>query len=118
MKVLYDLDGIICPDYKGSLLEVLTYRKNALLAYNPSGRFSILTGRPIEDTADTLFWLIRNNVRFDTLYHRNTDPFHPELYKLAVLQTLKEPYLFYESDPEQVAFLTQRGINATLFQRK
>ena len=57
MKVLYDLDGIICPDYKGSLLEVLTYRKNALPAYNPNGRFSILTGRPIEDTPDTLFWL-------------------------------------------------------------
>lgn len=112
MLVIYDIDGIICADYPShlSLLEGLAWRREARVLFRPEKSFSLLTGRHISDTGDTLFWLIKNDLPFKTLWHGNTDVENPAAYKLLVLQELrakKEPFVFYESDGKTVDFLRQ-----------
>lgn len=112
MLVIYDIDGIVCADYPSrlSLLEGLAWRRKARVLFRPEKSFSLLTGRHISDTGDTLFWLIKNDLPFKTLWHGNTDVENPAAYKLLVLQELrakKEPFVFYESDGKTVDFLRQ-----------
>jgi hypothetical protein len=68
-----------------------------------------------EHTGDTLFWLIRNGVNFDTLFHGNTDPDNPNLYKLEILNHLKslgKEVVYYDSSLETVEFLRMNRISA------
>ena len=116
---LYEIDGVLCNRVMGdpSPLELLVYRSEAGVMHRPRGSFSILTGRPKEYTADTLFWLVRNGVNFDTLYHGNTDPNDQKLYKLYVLDQLKnrgQEVIYYDSDASTVEFLTRNRIRARL----
>ena len=110
MQIIYDIDGIICPDYQRhlSLLEGLSWRREAPVLFRPDHPFSLLTGRHVSDTGDTLSWLIKNDLPFRTLWHRNTEVENPAAYKLLVLKALLakgESFVFYESDEQTVEYL-------------
>lgn len=110
MQIIYDLDGIICPDYPSSLslLEGLDWRREAPVLFRPDQPFSLLTGRHVSDTGDTLLWLIRKDLPFKTLWHGNKDVENPAAYKLLVLKTLLgkgDSFVFYESDEQTVEYL-------------
>lgn len=115
---LYEIDGVLCNDqriHRLSALETLVYQSEARVLHRPQHTFSVLTGRPKEYTGDTLFWLIRNNVNFSTLFHGNTDPENPNLYKLDILNHLKsrgKEVIYYDSDMNTVEFLRMRGFSA------
>ena len=115
---LYEIDGVLCNDQRIrhlSPLETLVYQSEARVLHRPQHTFSILTGRPKEYTGDTLFWLVRNNVNFSTLFHGNTDPENPNLYKLDILNHLKsrgKEVIYYDSDMKTVEFLRMRGFSA------
>ena len=110
MQIIYDIDGIICPDYPSSLslLEGLAWRREAPVLFRPGHPFSLLTGRHVSDTVDTLLWLIKNNLPFTKLWHRNSDVENPAAFKLLVLKALLakgESFVFYESDEQTVEYL-------------
>ena len=110
MQIIYDIDGIICPDYPGhlSLLEGLFWRREAHVLFRPDTPFSLLTGRHISDTGDTLLWLIKKDLPFKTLWHGNTDAENPAAYKLLVLKALLDngkSFVFYESDEQTVEYI-------------
>lgn len=110
MQIIYDIDGIICPDYPRhlSLLEGLSWRREAPVLFRPDHPFSLLTGRHVSDTGDTLLWLIKNNLPFRKLWHRNSDVENPAAFKLLVLKALLakgESFVFYESDEQTVEYL-------------
>lgn len=115
---LYEIDGVLCNDqqiHRLSSLESLVYKREARVLHRPQHTFSILTGRPKEYTGDTLFWLVRNNVNFDTLFHGNTDAENPNLYKLDILNHLKslgKEVVYYDSSLETVEFLRMNRISA------
>lgn len=115
---LYEIDGVLCNDqhiHRLSALETLVYQSEARVLHRPQHTFSILTGRPQEYTGDTLFWLVRNNVNFSTLFHGNTDHENPNLYKLDILNHLKslgKEVIYYDSDMDTVEFLRMHGFSA------
>ena len=115
---LYEIDGVLCNNrqiHDLTPLESLVYQRGIRALHRPQHSFSILTGRPQEYTGDTLFWLIRNSLNFDTLFHGNTDPDNPDIYKLDTLNYLKSQgneVAYYDSDLDTVEFLQTNGINA------
>lgn len=114
MKIAFDLDGVLVPDYDISHDGLENVRQWVEMRcqlvkpmfYMPEcvNKPVFITGRPSEDIGFTLPWIRRHFSDFE-LWHANRDLSKGAEYKAEVLNTKPEIKMFVESCEKQVAYL-------------
>jgi hypothetical protein len=116
--IAYDIDGIFVgdmifddlgPNAKKTMLAIRHTKIKPI--FEPLGDYFMVTGRPIDDKASTVNWVMTS---FENpplrVYHDNPNPpgwQGSAEYKLKVLENVPEITMFVESGEDQVKFIKE-----------